>query len=211
MKNKKIFYISKILDQTHRGWIKAKIEGEDEVYLPYLTKVELIEEGKNYERVKILNGKYKNKFAQLTSILDSKNGHYSSLEKITKKTIKNKIIVDLKKQKLIFNENKIDIIANLSKFDIKKYFILSPIKSHKNIFSYLNEDKGGSRFAETWFPIQSKNKEPISQYLHFGKISDGCLTIKIDGSNYAQRFWNTLFLNLLKSNKNEILGYINIV
>lgn len=212
MKIKKIFYISKILDQTHRGWIKADIEGENEVFLPYLTKVKLIEECEDYEKVKILNGKYSNKIARLTSLLDSKNGYYSSLEEIVKKKkYKNNIMVDLKKQKLIFNKNEIDIVADPSKFDTKEYSILYPIKSHKNVFSYLNEDKGGSRFAETWFPIQSINKEPTCQYLHFGKISDGCLTIKIDGSCRAQRSWNTLFLSLLKSNKNGILGYINIV
>lgn len=70
---------------------------------------------------------------------------------------------------------------------------------------YLDEKRGGSKFATTWFPLYDNSGKFKNQYLHYGKYSEGCITFIDKG-----KFWNELYLLLLKnrSRKANILAEI---
>jgi hypothetical protein len=196
MKSSKIKFIGNVLDPINKGWVRLNVGGQGEVCLPYTTKVELIEMTDSYEKVKILDGYYKNSVAELPFMVKDNKSHYSFL--IDKCSFSQLGVIKIIGNVLKLNNLKSEVIAEKSVLNKKNYFIKFPIKTNKKLPStYFDEHKGGSRFAETWFPLLAKGEIYPEKYLHFGSISQGCITVKF--SPYQNSLWNILYTKLLRS------------
>src|SRR5581483_2221683 len=80
------------------------------------------------------------------------------------------------------------------------YLILNPDRRHSEnvVESYVSEVNGGSRFAETWFPLVKGEFE--FKYLHYGSFSKGCVTV-LSGSG-----WKDVYLYVISSRMKGLEG-----
>lgn len=95
----------------------------------------------------------------------------------------------------------------------KKYRIMIPFYKHTKIPKiYLDESKNGSRFAETWFQLNSVKCEVTDSFIHFGTYSKGCITIPKSKGKYAETNWNKIYSVLMNSRiDSSTLAWLKIV
>lgn len=204
------YFIGRNLDPLHKGWVKAIIENEGRIDLPFSTRVKLIESQKNYEKILILEGYYKNSIALLPYLSENEDSSYSYLVSTLKlnKNIEAKLIGN----KLTIGSKSWEVSVDYTSLKKGSYSIGFPVKITKKINpDYLLEKKGGSRFAETWFPINAQNEMFVERFIHFGYISEGCVTVKYNSLHLSSNSWNSVFLRLLTGRKtDQSLGTLKV-
>lgn len=200
MKSKQVFFIGKNLDPLHRGWVRVTVENEGEVELSFSTQVELLESKQNYQKILILEGYYKNCIAQLPYLVRKGDSSYSCLTQPLR--LNNKLKLRVKGNYLTTNRKSSKIIVDCASLRKGVYRIGFPIKITKKINPvYLSEEKGGSRFAETWFPLITDNEIFVEKFIHFGSVSEGCVTIKYTPQLHTVNSWNQIYMKLITSRK----------
>lgn len=204
----KYFFITEVLDSEHKGWVEVKIDDLIFRKLPYSTKVELLEETSKYQRIKILDGYFKDHYALLPYQIKKNNTTYSYL---SSKLIYNpNLILKLKANTLLIGGVEMKVIFDLNNIKKGIYNIKFPILTTKKMNNYFLEMKGGSRFAESWFPITIADELYIERYIHFGTYSYGCVTVKYDPTIIPGP-WQLLFITLMTSRKsNNVLANLII-
>lgn len=206
--NSSIYHIKNILDKTYRGWIN--IPGKEfEYFLCYNTKVYLLSREKEFEIIKIINEPFKNAIIKLPYKIKEKYNFVSFLEKKSNDNGNNfySVRYDCNKNELsIPGLIKLATVYNKNPLPSGIYNILIPKFPHtkkcKKI--YLDENNNGTRFAETWFQIDYDKR---NNFIHFGKISDGCITVNDSGSNWT-KFYMFLMNN---SRKGNIISQLEII
>lgn len=201
-------FIGNVLDPINRGWINCVVDSQKEIFLSYLTKVEHIEALEYFEQVKILEGYYKDKFAELPFMAKDNKSCYSYL--VEKRLLSKPLTIILNNNTLEFRNFRCDVLADTNILNKKIYLIKFPVRVNKILPNqYFNENNGGSRFADTWFPLQAKDELYPEKYLHFGSISQGCLTVKFNP--LSKSIWNTLYMSLIHSRLDDYnLGVLTI-
>lgn len=211
MNSSQQYSIGRNLDPYHKGWVKVIVENEGEVELSFSTRVKLIMPYESYEKIVILEGYYKNCVGQLAYVTRNRNSSYSYLTRGLR--LNRNLKVKLIGNKLVINKKSWEVTVDYTSLKKGKYIIGFPVKTVKKINpSYLDENKGGSRFAETWFPITTHNEVFIEKFIHFGYLSAGCVTVKYNTSNIKSNSWNLIFMKLITSRKvGNSLGVLEIV
>ncbi|TAL72363.1 MAG: hypothetical protein EPN88_04925 [Bacteroidetes bacterium] len=209
MKSIKIFYVANVIDSLNKGWLKATIEEQGEVYIPFSTKVDLLESMNDFEKIYILEGYYKGSTAIIPYMLRHGKSHYSYLN--SRMRLRSGPTIRIKGERLFFGQYLFKVMIDRTVLNKKKYSIKFPVRTSKILpKDYLDETKGGSRFAETWFPIQADDDLYPEKYLHLGSISKGCITVEYNPRDRSN-LWNVLYLKLMRSRLNDInLGYLAI-
>lgn len=208
VEDNKHFFITEVLDMEHKGWVEVEIDNSIFRKLPYSTKVELLEEASKYQRIKILDGYYKNHHALLPYQVKKKNSTCSYLS--SKLIYNSNLILKLKANTLLIGDIKMKVISDLSNIKKGVYNIKFPILTTKKMDNYFLEKSGGSRFASTWFPITQADELYIEKYIHFGTYSHGCVTVKYDPTIIPGP-WQLLFITLMTSRKsNNVLASLII-
>lgn len=203
-----IKFIGNVLDPINRGWVYSIVDGRDRICLPYTTRVELVEVSENFEHIKILEGYYKGNTVKFPFMSRDDKFHYSFL--IDRCRLSKPITLKLNHDTLKFGNFKCEVLVEKNILNNKVYCIKFPVRSNKILPShYFDESRGGSRFSDTWFPLQAKDELYPEKYLHFGSISEGCLTVKYNP--LINEVWNTLYTKLIHSRMNEDnLGFLTI-
>jgi len=201
------YRISNVLDKNLKGWLPVKDFESNRFELPYTTEVIV---GNRLNSLEVTEGPYRSK----SVYIDSENISPRFFSEYLDQPVVHSdclITVILDRQILTYRDRQRGLVELAIKAeDIKTgyYSILVPDRRHKEktLPRYLMEAVGGSRFAETWFPIMKKNFE--FRYLHFGSFSRGCITVLLNQTND----WNSLYFYLISSrNNNQELGKLKIV
>jgi hypothetical protein len=169
-------YLTEVMDRNHRGWLKIK-DGPDTILLPYSTRVSIVNKNINSETIKIEESDRKGQVIKVPFLLKSTHGHYSFF---SKKGIRfsRRIIHVKRKDNVFIMDGKRYAIEISDNCKDGTYFLKFPIRKFNTKGIYLDETKGGSRFADTWFPLVSRDTLDQSRFLHYGTYSEGCITVK---------------------------------
>ena len=190
------YSLTDLLDKRHRGWLVLRVDGVNKEFC-YGTTVESLEEFdiKYPYKFKVIDGPYRGGVVEIPYKKKTKTSSISYLSADEKGNDEIVIRFDSSKGVLSFREWKVSIIQE-RKYQLKtgRYRLLIPRYSHGRSEKYLDESKRGSRFAGTWFPIESLDGVFDNRFLHFGTISEGCLTVTGDG-----RLWSRLYLLLMNN------------
>lgn len=184
------YTIKNVLDKTCRGWVNARINGAVQ-NLCYNTAVELIERREGFEEVLVLEGPFKGMTARIPYKKKSRSYVLSYLEIGGKKLNSFTLRYNIEDRELSLLGLKVKTMHN-KKIPAGKYFLLIPRYPHNKSKKYIDETNGGSRFAETWFQIESLNGALTDHFIHFGSISEGCITITDTGL-----VWTKVYLTLM--------------
>lgn len=204
----KIYSIGNNLDSISKGWLKVLIDSQGGVDLAYSTKVELIQQNPDSEKVRIKEGNYENYIAHIPYFSKNQGSVFSYL--IPSLEFKKNRVLRVKKDKIIFNGNSFEVIIDRSILKTGKYRIKLPTKTSKNLPpEYLDESRAGSRFAESWFPIYGEGDLVTEKYLHYGTVSEGCVTVK-HKSMLSYNIWNNIYLFLMNSRNKDGLATLII-
>lgn len=191
-----IKFIGNVLDLMHRGWIKVILQDNGKVYLPITTKIKLLDKTENSEIIEVLEGYYKNQIAEVPYLAKNNKFNYSLL--VNKFKPRKTVIIKISSNKLKIGRLTCEVILDKNILMKGKYFIKFPIKTKKELPSwYFNEQKGGSRFADTWLPLMQLNDLYPEKYLHFGSFSTGCITVKYNPRNKS--LWTKIYLKIINS------------
>lgn len=193
-----MYFIDKILDPTLRGWIKVLKQNSKEVFICYGTRAELLETKIFYQVILIKEGIYKGQEVRIPYKRRSNSYKISYLSELTKPQGPAELFLDITKSILYsphLGKFKV-VIKNDIQYGL--YYLQLPDYPHSNRIGneYLDEKRGGSRFSETWFKIIPRNNEESEIYLHFGKYSEGCITVLYDSKSKVQ-MWNKIYLYLM--------------
>ena len=206
MKLGKFVRVSNILNKNLMGWLPVIDENNKSLEIPYFTLLQQID---NSSRYLIKEGFGKDKFIKIDydKIHPRLFGKYETEEtNINEKCL---ILVSLKEKLLFYELNGVIEQNYVDVNDIKTgvYGIYLPNKRFGgNITNnYISEENGGTRFAQTWFPIKDKVFE--ERYIHYGSYSRGCVTVSSDTSA-----WNKLYIHLMKSRmKKDLIGILKVI
>jgi hypothetical protein len=194
-------HIGKTLNSKDKGWIIGIKSNGIKIFIHQTLLVEIVKIGAKSDLINIKEGPFKDTLCQIQHNLYGQ----SYIENNFKQ--KN-INISIKDFILTIDGQNYQIIQQ-TRILKGKYFIGYPILQ-KNIRIppyYTRESLGGSKFTQTWFPIVSKEDKIVS-YLHFGKISQGCLTVKYQDKN---DIWTDIYRKIISSRiKNNYLCKINI-
>lgn len=187
------YAICNVLDKTQRGWVNALVE-ETNQSICYNTTVSLLEQNDDFELVKVIDGSFIGKIARVPYKKKS-NGHRISYLEEDKKVSYNNLVIsyNLKRQELDILGLKLKAIHN-GALSIGTYRLLIPKYPHDKSKKYTDESNNGTRFAETWFQIQASTKSLGEFFLHFGTVTDGCVTVVDSGKK-----WTKTYLILMQS------------
>lgn len=184
------YAISNLLDKTHRGWVKVDIDGVKR-NICYNTTAILLEQKDEFELVEILDGSFIGKIAKVPYKKKSGNYRISYLEEDKKFRSDLTIGYNLKQKELSFLGFKIKTIHN-NMIPDGIYHLLIPGYPHDKSRKYINEPNGGTRFAETWFQIELPHNSQSEFFVHFGAVTEGCITVTDSG-----QLWTKLYLHLM--------------
>lgn len=204
----KTYYIKQVLDFFHKGWITAYIEDGGFIQLPFSIEVKLIKKLKDYEKVLVKEGSHKGDTVLLSYLLKSNNSNYSCLDQDLK--IKKNVVIRVKSNRLFFDKQVVNIIYDTNHLLPGEYKIGFPVLIKKENNKYLLETHGGSRFAQTWFPVYQAETTFIEKYIHFGSISKGCITVRYAYKQIPSSEWNSLYMYLIMSRTNGGLASLII-
>lgn len=179
------------LNKEHRGWVDVVVDGLPQK-LCYNTTVKLLERNKKREVVEILDGWLAGRIAYLAYMQKRGNEFISYLDEDLKSSNKLVIKYDKFKSVLIFPSFRLNTLY--CDFPAGIYNILIPRYPHSKSGRYITEEDGGSRFAETWFQVESKERNVGARFIHFGRISEGCITVIGPGGH-----WNKMYLFLMNN------------
>lgn len=196
----KVHYLTEVVDRYRSGWLKINQNNGDKVLLPYSTKVLILKPIKDGELIKVLEGESKNLIVAVPYLIQSSQGHFSFFSKKGIKFSKTKIYVNKKTGRLILDKKHYPV--SLDKSCTKgKYFVRFPVERRTPAKDYQNEEEGGSRFANSWFPLIKKNEFNFSRFLHYGSYSKGCVTVKHNPDK--ESCWPEIFFGLMRSRINS--------
>lgn len=198
------FRITNILDKDFRGWLPVIDTEGNKFELFYSTLVTPEDNDSNFT---VLEGFHMSKEVKIDykALPHRLFSEYFGSIKIPRKH--HSVILDLKSSQIIFEKSGkiVQYSAQANDLELGSYLILNPDRRHTDRITevYMSEKTGGSRFAETWFPLFKEKFE--FKYLHFGAYSNGCATI-LSGEG-----WTDLYFNVITSRLNETAHGILIV
>ncbi|MFA6197600.1 MAG: hypothetical protein WC734_00390 [Patescibacteria group bacterium] len=200
--------IDDVLDKYYKGWIDVKLIDGTDVKLCYKTIVDNIERSRSKNRFLIREGKYSQNEAEVLNSFDSR--------KIKTATFNNAAQLKLSRHKQLLNIDgvgSLNVILGKIPIPLGCYHILIPTYPHDKIPKlYLQEELGGSRFAETWFELRSTKSVNFGYFLHFGKFSEGCVTVPYEKYSQSGIVWNSIYHLLLSSRvKYSVIGTLNVI
>lgn len=159
----------------------------------YNTTVALLAQEDDFELVKILDGPFIGKVVKVPYNGKSRDYRISYLEE-DKKSRSNLIVrYDLEEKELSFLDFKIRTVHS-GMLPCGRYRLLIPRYPHDKSRKYVNESDGGTRFAETWFQIELSNSISGRLFIHFGSITEGCVTVVDSG-----KLWTKMYLHLMNN------------
>lgn len=186
------------VDLMPTGWLKfidknsMELAKKKYVALAYGTKIELIDKNNHFFYFRVLEGVNIN----LILALEKEKYFYLS-EKIQHKEAAY-LIYSISKQILYINETPymaVDYKNNQLKKGVYKIFI--PDYPHGYGIAY----KEQSKYTVTWFRLSDKDK-----YLHTGKLSAGCITIK------EIKKWDEIYNKIILSREDAgIIGSVKVI
>lgn len=196
------YYIDNVIDYLNRGWLESELLNGVKIAIPYLMRVELLESNREGQIIRLLESNNKGQIVKIPYYSKTSSSWYSYLsneeikysEAILKINLANKrIYIGNKSAKLV-------LPADMAR---GVYYLGFPVKRNKygKNNAYINENKGGSRFSSTWFPFLVKNEVNVATYLHYGKYSDGCVTIMHDENMPSS--WTSIYMTIIKSRIDE--------
>jgi hypothetical protein len=180
----------------HRGWLEAYTLDDIKILISYMTKVELLASNDKNQIIRILESDNIGRIAKIPYYLRSRKEHYSYLCFAKAPSITEKIYLHKTNSEITYLGERCPVVlgGNLKQ---RTYLLGFPVKRNiaRAMNEYLDERSGGSRFAESWFPIK-RQECGTNIFLHYGRISEGCITVKYEKENDN---WTRLFLNLMLS------------
>lgn len=191
--------LGKLLSKGHKGWLMAKIEGKDTL-LHYGLRLKILDANKSYQKILILEGRYEGLVAEIPYFIKDKTGYVSYIDELKDKYKPLTLKYDFKRSVII-----IDRLGEFSAILFGGFkpgettYLELPDFPHTDKLpkEYTDESIGGSRFAETWFRIISSNKILVDSYLHFGRVSKGCLTIEYERRLNNMNIWSDIYFHLM--------------
>lgn len=204
----KTSYLTNVIDRYHRGWLTFAAGG-NQVSIPYLTRVKRIKSTDNFELVEILEGKFANQKVEIPFLQKTGNDAYSYFTDAEIGFKRLDITINRKKGILTLGKN--HYVVELSKeCENGIYLIGFPIKKRILNKSYSDEERGGSRFYDSWFPLVRKDEFNMSRFLHYGTYSEGCMTVSHHGNKGKD--WSDIFAKLMHSRiDNHYLAQVEVV
>lgn len=175
--------IVNITDKALKGWLPVIDEDKNEFELFYGTAISPI---KNTDRYLVKEGFHKNKSVRInySAIRPRLFTRYIGKKQFTEKAI---VIIELERSKIAYWDARAyhEFYIQAKNLEPGDYYIIFPDRKHSDRISkeYLDEASGGTRFAETWFPLVREKFE--FQYLHYGRFSNGCATVIGNGKEWT--------------------------
>jgi hypothetical protein len=204
------YYLDNISDGYHKGWLEVNLINGENIELPFGVLLERISTARKHELARVLEGNYKNSIVQLP-YNKLGNTNTSFLSEVTTNCKKLSVVLDISSKELIINELKYSVIFDPNYLISDNYDILTPDFRHssKSRTEYIDEKRGGSRFAESWFKlISSSDNINNSMYLHYGKYSNGCITFSHDQGGNS---WSKIVSSFSRSRYSPgIIAKLNI-
>lgn len=185
------------------GWLKVNVIGLGNKFLCYGTKVSKVRAYKKFECVKILDGPFRDFFSKI-SLNDI--SYFKKLPKNYKEKSASIVYYSTKGRIVITGLGLFSTIKSKVIFPRGTYFLEIPSHPHiKTPISYLDSKNGGSKFAETWFRIVPSDSNKSNIFFHFGKLSEGCITVNQFNS------WDKIYYHIIRCRSNRLnIGTIEI-
>ncbi len=187
-----ILFLTNVLNRFNRGWIKVDLIGKDNAWLPYGTSFGKIQKN----TLRVLDGHYRGYLLDTTENKELENC-LGDEKLLTNEEVN--IVYNPSLNKLSL-QNKREF--SLVKFDLDElkaggYQIEVPRFPHVKLCKriYLNENDGGSRFAETWFEVVPLHGPRLGVFIHYGEISSGCITVSMKEN--LPKSWDEIYFNLI--------------
>lgn len=205
---KRTYFISKILDRFHKGWITSFSLFGQRIDLPFSTRVFLLKNLKDGQLVKIVENRVKNEVVKIPYLSMGFNQRSSFLS--NKNIVRHKLILRLKKKSgLLALNNKQYRCAVDESIPKGDYVIRFPLQKLDVNPKLVDENVGGSRFATTWFPIETNRDSITNRFLHFGSFSKGCITVKSEEA--VDSIWPEVYLQIILARiNNDTLASLKI-
>lgn len=202
--------VDNVLDKSSKGWLKVNVRGYGKAYLCYKTKIKIKNNKNEKKQFEVLDGIFR---GQEISFYNKKD--LSCLQPIKKTTSKpSSLYIDLAKSTLTINGlGSFKIVIEKKDIFPGKYEVLIPSNPHfkKTSINYIQEESGGSRFAETWFELLPTFKKREGQFLHFGIYSEGCITLPFEKKQNAGANWTAIYLKIIGSRiGNSSIGMLTV-
>lgn len=198
---RKIYFISRILDRFHRGWLTSFALSGQRIELPYSTKVILLKNLKDGQLVKIVENNVRGEIVKIPFVSSDFGQRQSYLSK--NKIAYSKLILKLRKRdSLFFVGNKKYRCVVDENITNGNYFIKFPLSKLSINPRLVDETIGGSRFANTWFPIEKSDDRNMSRFLHYGSFSKGCITVKLNETPNNST-WSEIYLKIMLARTNN--------
>ncbi|OGM76132.1 hypothetical protein A2210_02885 [Candidatus Woesebacteria bacterium RIFOXYA1_FULL_40_18] len=197
---RKTYFISKILDRFHRGWLTSFSLAGQRTELPYSTKVVLIKNLKDGQLIRVEENNIRGEIVKIPFLFSNFGQHQSYLSK--NKINYSKLRLKLRKKDglLLLGDKKYRCVVdeNITNGD---YLIKFPLPKLNLDPKLTNETSGGSRFANTWFPITRRDDRSMGRFLHFGSFSKGCITVRFDED--MNSIWSEIYLKIILARMNN--------
>lgn len=201
------YCISNVLDKYLKGWLAVQLIDGTDIKLCYNTIIQPEFSGYSSPTFRICEGV----FDSCDAKFKNKDDYYKI--KSTKINKGAELTLSLRENKLeIRGLGVFTVILGSIPLSLGNYDVMLPAYIHyKTPKLYLNEEVGGSRFSETWFELRSHINTKRGYFLHFGRYSEGCITVPFTKDSNSGFVWNKIYYFLLNARlKYSVLGKLSV-
>ncbi len=180
------------------NWCRLKLSDGTNFYIPNYTKII----HRNNEYI-ISEGRYSGQRLNITESLEFGLFDYSDGVDIKYMQNNNQLLID--------GFGAINVVCSSRRIKSGTYYVLLPEHPVNDLIkeNYLDEKAGGSKAANVWFPLLKENGARTQRYIHFGTISQGCVTVKFPDHGDD---WSLLVKKLLQSRiRNGVIGTLHVI
>ncbi len=205
-----------LITTNKEGWITAYTDDAKQgISIPYGTKVEYYYIKDNYEYFRIIEGRNFNKKKKIilkTELpADWKSRFSNKIQYKAPCRVYYNINEGLIKIKGIAGYH--PVVMNYDEILPIGVYHLELLDSPHNLHYYTQTYLQKNIHARSWFRIRTKILGGKGHYLHFGSISEGCITINANTEG-AGEFWEKVYQKLIlcrENNNTDFIGTIQLL
>lgn len=206
-----------LITTNKEGWITAyAADAKQGISIPYGTKVEYYYIKDNYEYFRIIEGRNFNKKKKIILKTELPTDYKSRFSNKIQYKSPCKVYFNIRESliKVKGIGGYYPVVMDYNQILPIGVYHLELLDSPHNLYGSTEKYLRKNIHARSWFRIKNKSKEEKKGYfLHFGSISEGCVTIDAD-SKGTEIFWERVYQKLTlcrEENNTDFIGTIQFL